>query len=79
MERCEEAVVTLRDTPERFDELYAEGLEQACWKEGGPWLNLLEFGESEMFGTGDGEVSWIIRREDLLAQRFDRVMQSYYC
>ncbi|GGV50361.1 hypothetical protein GCM10010293_61270 [Streptomyces griseoflavus] len=29
--------------------------------------------------TGDGEVSWIIRREDLLAQRFDRVMQSYYC
>ncbi|MFI1962460.1 DUF1963 domain-containing protein [Streptomyces althioticus] len=79
LEQCEEAVVTLRDTPERFDELYAEGLEKAWWKEGGPWLNLLEFGESELLDTGDGEVSWIIRREDLLAQRFDRVMQSYYC
>ncbi|MFJ4831745.1 DUF1963 domain-containing protein [Streptomyces sp. NPDC088747] len=79
LRRREEAVITLRDAPERFDELYALALEQASEQEDGLWVNLLEFGEDSLHHTGDGEVGWIIERKDLLAQRFDRVRHSYNC
>ncbi|MEF9903953.1 DUF1963 domain-containing protein [Streptomyces sp. P9-A2] len=80
LKKGEEAVVVCRDEPERFDELYAEALRNAVSEqEGGPWLNLLEFGEDAVFHTGDGEVGWLINRDDLLAGRFDDVVQSYHC
>ncbi|MFF3730312.1 DUF1963 domain-containing protein [Streptomyces sp. NPDC002476] len=74
--RCEEAVVICRSEPGRFDDLHDKAL-----KEGpeGAWLNLLEFGESHLFYDGDGEVGWSIPRDDLLAHRFDRVRQTYFC
>ncbi|MFH8977145.1 hypothetical protein [Streptomyces sp. NPDC017890] len=80
LRKREEAVITLRDDPERFDELYSRALEEAVEeREGGPWLNLVEFGEDAVFRQGDGELGWIIRREDLLAGRYDRVLHSYNC
>lgn len=74
--KCEEAVVICRSEPGRFDDLYDKAL-----KEGpeGAWLNLLEFGECDLFDDGDGEVGWAILRDDLLAHRFDRVRQTYFC
>ncbi|WP_051767223.1 DUF1963 domain-containing protein [Streptomyces sp. NRRL S-37] len=79
LRKCEEAVVVCRDTPERFEELYARAMAEAATKEGGPWLNLLELTQADVFDWGDGEVGWIINRDDLLAQRFDRVRQAYNC
>ncbi|MFC1231788.1 MULTISPECIES: YwqG family protein [Streptomyces] len=79
LKKGEEAVAVCRNEPERFDELYAEALRDACEQEGGPWLNLLEFGEDAIFHTGDGEVGWLVNRDDLLAGRFDDVVQSYHC
>ncbi|GAA2504422.1 hypothetical protein GCM10010406_46310 [Streptomyces thermolineatus] len=79
LRKREEAVVMLRNSPERFDELYGKALEEAQQQQkGGPWLNLVEFGEDSVFQEGDGEVGWIINRQDLLAGRFDRVRLSYH-
>ncbi|WP_324784635.1 DUF1963 domain-containing protein [Streptomyces sp. H51] len=74
-QKGEEAVVICRSEPDRFDDLYDKAL-----KEGpeGAWLNLLEFGEDNLFDQGDGEVGWAIFRDDLLARRFDRVRQTYF-
>ncbi|MFF4094690.1 discoidin domain-containing protein [Streptomyces sp. NPDC001834] len=80
LRKREEAVIMLRNDPERFDELYSRALEEAGGgDEGGPWLNLVEFGEDSVFHHGDGELGWVIRRGDLLAGRFDRVLHSYNC
>lgn len=79
LRKCEEAVIVCRDAPERFEELYARAMAEAATKEGGPWLNLLELTQADIFTWGDGEVGWIINRDDLLAQRFDRVRQTYNC
>ncbi|MFC9851623.1 DUF1963 domain-containing protein [Streptomyces prasinus] len=79
LKKGEEAVAVCRNEPERFDELYAEALRDASEQEGGTWLNLLEFGEDAIFHTGDGEVGWLVNRDDLLAGRFDDVVQSYHC
>ncbi|MDT6982166.1 DUF1963 domain-containing protein [Streptomyces lusitanus] len=82
LRKCEEAVIVCRDAPERFEELYSRALAEATtFDEGGPgaWLNLLEVSEGVVFEMGDGEAGWIINRDDLLAQRFDRVYQAYHC
>ncbi|MGC4808118.1 DUF1963 domain-containing protein [Micromonospora sp. DT233] len=76
LRRGEEAVTILRAEPERFDELHGQALEAAALGDG-VWLNLLEFHQDEI-SPGDGEMGWIIRRDDLHAGRFDRVRQSQH-
>jgi hypothetical protein len=77
LKRREEAVAVLRDAPERFDEVYGQALREAAGEEGGPWTNLLQFGDDEVMHAGDGEFGWAIPRDDLLAGRFDRVIHQY--
>ncbi|MEV6164747.1 hypothetical protein AB0L71_23035 [Streptomyces sp. NPDC052052] len=69
--RREEAVITLRNDPERFDEVYDTALKEIFGGE--PLLNITHFGQDDLFGWGDGEVGWVIRRDDLRAGRLDQV------
>ncbi len=67
----EEAVLALRDDPERFDEVY-----DRAWRElpEQPLLHLATFNmESLQYGWMDGDISWLISRDDLHARRFDKV------
>nr|WP_286169413.1 DUF1963 domain-containing protein [Actinospica acidiphila] len=66
----EEAVLELRDAPDRFDEVY-----DRAWRQlpGAPLLHLATFNlESLQYDWMDGEISWMISRDDLRARRFDR-------
>ncbi len=70
----EEAVLELKDAPERFDEVY-----DRAWRElpEQPLLHLATFNmESLQYHWMDGDISWLISREDLRAGRFDKV--EYY-
>lgn len=67
----EEAVRELRDAPDRFDEVY-----DRAWRElpGQPLLHLATFNmESLQYDWMDGDISWLISRDDLHARRFDKV------
>ncbi|WP_210634007.1 DUF1963 domain-containing protein [Streptomyces sp. GESEQ-13] len=67
----EEAVLELRDGPERFDEVYDRAWRQLPEQ---PLLHLATFNlESLRYGWGEGEISWMISRDDLRAGRFDAV------
>ncbi|MGA4860584.1 hypothetical protein ACPCAB_28570 [Streptomyces koyangensis] len=69
LRRREEAVITLRNDPERFDEVYDRALKEIFGGE--PLLNITHFGQDDLFGWGDGQVGWMIRRDDLRAGRLD--------
>ncbi|MEU0910850.1 DUF1963 domain-containing protein [Streptomyces althioticus] len=67
----EEAVLELRDDPERFDEVYDRAWRQLPEQ---PLLHLATFSlESLRYGWGEGEISWMISRDDLRAGQFDAV------
>ncbi|MCC5581354.1 DUF1963 domain-containing protein [Microtetraspora sp. AC03309] len=73
----EEAVITLRNNPERFDEVYERALKELF--EGGPLLNIAHFSQDDvLYEWGDGQVGWMIRRDDLLAGRFDRIEFDWF-
>lgn len=72
----QEALRTLKDHPEGFDELHERALCDVS-SDKDDWVNLVEFGQYGLFQEGDGELSWTIRREDLLARRFDAVETSF--
>ncbi len=81
-EKREQAVSVVRDAPEKFDELHARGLREAAEASEDntePYVCFAEVAEANVFGSGDGEVSWMIPHDDLLAQRFDRIEHSYFC
>ncbi|MBB6120294.1 DUF1963 domain-containing protein [Nocardiopsis algeriensis] len=78
-ERREEAVIAVRDAPEKFDELHLRALTEASEEEDGPALCLVELAEANVWWTGDGEVTWMIRPDDLYAGRFDRIVSGYFC
>lgn len=77
-ERREEAVIALRDAPEKFDELHLRALTEATGEDG-PGLCLAEFAEANVWWRGDGEVTWMIRPDDLYAGRLDRIVSAYFC
>ncbi|MGV9529055.1 hypothetical protein ACWDRM_17680 [Streptomyces cellulosae] len=80
-ETRERAVAVVRDAPEKFDELHARALREAAEASGQntePYPCFAEVAEANVFGPGDGEVSWMIPHDDLLAQRFDRIEHSYF-
>ncbi|MFH8453258.1 DUF1963 domain-containing protein [Streptomyces fungicidicus] len=67
----EEAVIELRAAPERFDEVY-----DRAWRAlpEQPLLHLATFNmESLQYEWMDGDISWLISRDDLHAGRFDKV------
>ncbi|MGW9499330.1 DUF1963 domain-containing protein [Streptomyces prasinus] len=71
----EEAVLELRDAPERFDEVY-----DRAWRElpEPPLLHLATFNmESLQYDWMDGDISWLISRDDLRARRFDKVVHYW--
>lgn len=77
-ERREEAVIALREAPEKFDEMHMRAID-AQGDEGAPNLCLVELAEANVWWTGDGEVTWMISAADLYAGCLDEVGSAYFC
>jgi hypothetical protein len=76
----EEAVVELRNDPARFEERFGELYERALrgGPGGEPMRNIATFAMERLrYGWGEGEISWLIRRDDLRAGRFDLAEVSW--